>query len=726
MHRLITLFAFLGTTLLPAQVRLPATTQVGLAEIKAIAQRIPDARRLTEATQGLHPTALLNGRCMVGFLGRVQDDFDPAAVDPAVVHLGAQKGTIRSFRIDAHHLDVLNSIPGLVYAELAGKVAPHLDRLVKATRADSVQRGIMLPQSYTGRDVLIGVLDWGFDYSHPMFYDTLMTATRVHAAWDQFRQAGPAPDGFGYGTELSTPEDLLATGADTANIYSFATHGSHVAGIAGGGGAGTAYRGIAFDAQYLFCTFLVDAAAVMDAFEWMNIKAQEADKRLVVNMSWGLYYIGTLDGNSLLSQVIDAWSDDGIAFVNSGGNNGDIDFHIRKDFEGDTLRSLVQFYPYSAHPSMWGQSLSMWGEPDAAFSVSMRITGPSLQTLQETPWYGSATQPAYLDSFVVQGADTVYFNLTTEAAHPLNGRPHFRLRVKNRSTALRVVLQATAESGTVHCWNVTELSNGVGNWGQAFQAGIPGWTAGDHAYGISEPACTRNLIAVAAYTSEYTNPIGNPAGGAGASFSSYGPTMDERIKPDIAAPGVNVASSISSYTDNAYTAVSSVDFQGRNYPFARFSGTSMSAPAVTGIVALMLEADPDITPAGIKDVLQATARTDQYTGVIPPGGSTRWGAGKVNAYRAVVEMLGVASVQENIGDGPRVWPVPANQLVNIAAAGQGPVDLVVLDVTGRTVHTWRGAPQDWITLDVSDWPAGVYFARLQQDGGTWFGQVVRQ
>ena len=83
---------------------------------------------------------------------------------------------------------------------------------------------------------------------------------------------------------------------DTSNIYSYATHGSHVAGIAGGSGAGTKYRGVAFDANYLLVTFLVDEGAVIDAFEWMYQKSLEEEKRLVVNMSWGLYTWGLWTG----------------------------------------------------------------------------------------------------------------------------------------------------------------------------------------------------------------------------------------------------------------------------------------------------------------------------------------------------------------------------------------------------------------------------------------------
>ncbi|MFM7726096.1 MAG: S8 family serine peptidase, partial [Flavobacteriales bacterium] len=119
---------------------------------------------------------------------------------------------------------------------------------------------------------------------------------------------------------------------------------------------------------------------------------------------------------------------------------------------------------------------------------------------------------------------------------------------------------------------------------------------------------------VAAYSARYLSNFGNLLGGGIASFTSYGPLLNETHKPDIAAPGVNVCSSISSFTDYNYSAIDNVSFNGGEYDFARMSGTSMSSPCVAGIVALLLDANPFLTPAQVKEILMATARTDEFTG----------------------------------------------------------------------------------------------------------------
>ena len=275
---------------------------------------------------------------------------------------------------------------------------------------------------------------------------------------------------------------------------------------------------------------------------------------------------------------------------------------------------------------------------------------------------------------------------------------------------------------------MVELSNGVGNWGQDFQTGAGGTTGGDHNYGISEPACSESCITVAAYSAEYFIGSGQiPVGGQIAGFSSFGPTMDERMKPDITAPGVGVVSSISAFTDNSYTPVQTIGFNGNTYPFAAFSGTSMSSPAVTGIVALILEADPTITPVEIRALLMQTARTDTHTGTIPPGGSTRWGMGKVNAYRAVVGMLGVTALDEDVRPGFALWPRPASSVFQIASdLAAGPVQVKVTDAMGRAVLAQRYSASQWIVIDAGAWPVGMYMVQLVQGDQATVTKLIKE
>lgn len=657
-----------------------------------------------------------------GALAKVSDDYNPSQLTTLGIIIGSKINSIVSLKIPVSQINNIEVLPGLSFLQLAGKIKPELDKAIKDIGADSVHLGINLPQGYTGKDVFIGITDWGFDYTSPMFYDTLLQETRIHAAWDQFKTSGPHPNGFTYGTEYTTPTTLLAAGSDTANIYSYATHGSHVAGIAGGSGAGTIYRGVGFESKFLFATFLVDESAVMDAWSWMYQKAQEASKRLVINMSWGLYHFGTLDGNSLLSQAIDNYSAQGVLFANSGGNNGDVNFHIKKNFQNDTIKSKINFYSYTANPNMWGQSIHAWGEVGKSFSSGLIVYNQNGILEASTPLYATDVLSSYIDSFLVVGLDTIFFNVSADAAHPQNGRPQMRIRVKSLNATNKVLLKSTAQDGIVHYWNVTELSNDVGNWGMPFATFGTGSIAGDKLYGISEPSCTNSLLSVAAYTPRFYNSSGTALGGIIAPFSSVGPRYDEVLKPEIAAPGVNIVSSISSFTDNSFTQVSSISFNNRTYPFARFSGTSMASPMVAGVIALVLEANPYLSSAQVKDIIIQSAREDAQTGVIPSNGSSQWGWGKINAYLAVklaLNTIGFEEVeQETLWT---VYPNPVMQQLHFTVVDELPSTIQIISTLGTVI----AKKVNTASIDVSDLKAGSYWVRVELNGRIQQQQFIK-
>ncbi len=704
-----------------SQVILSANTKADVSVI--IADLKTNGGKSSENIQNRFAVNTLNGNQYVSFLAKASSHFSKSTIVQMGIMVGAKIGDIVSLKIPVSQLDNISSLPGINMLQLSGKIKPDLDKAVKDVGADSVHMGINLPQGYTGKNVLIGITDWGFDYSSPMFYDTLLQNTRILAAWDQYKTSGPAPSGFSYGTEFSSSPEFIAAGSDTSNIYSFATHGSHVAGIAGGSGAGLAYRGVAFESQYLFATFLVDEGAVLDAWEWMYQKSLAEDKRLVINMSWGLYHMGTLDGNSLLSQAIDAYSLLGVVFCNSGGNNGGVNFHIKKTFTNDSIKSRILFYDYAANVNMWGQSIHMWGESGNSFETGLMVYSSGGLLLVESPFYSTSLVSTYIDTFLVTGLDTVWFNISADAAHPLNGRPQMRLRVKNTNTGLRVLLKSTATAGKVHYWNVTELSNDVGNWGMPFSIFTSGSIGGDNFYGISEPSCTNSLISVAAYASKFISAGGTPSGGAIASFSSIGPRYDEVLKPDISAPGVSVASSISSYTDNSFTQIAFVDFNGRTYPFARFSGTSMASPMVTGVVALILEANPYLSAQQVKDIIIATGREDNNTGNIPVNGSTQWGWGKIDAYQAVqlaLQTIGIEKIYPEIQ-----WTVYPNPVVNelhFTLVDELPLKVMIIDFMGKIIT--RNILDS--KLQVSDLKPGTYWVRMEVNGRIEQQSFVKQ
>ncbi|MDG1147355.1 MAG: S8 family peptidase [Crocinitomicaceae bacterium] len=706
---LFIVISFLGMS----QVQFSANTEADVIDIiKLSKENTSDAEHeLLER----YPVYKMNGMYYVSVLAKVNGNYNKAVLESQNVLVGSKINTILSVKWPLSQIENILNHNQFSYVKIAGKIKSLLNKVPTATRADSVWMGFDLPQGYTGKDVIIGITDWGFDYSHPMFYDTLLQETRILAAWDQFKNAGPAPTGYSYGTEYDNPADLIAAGTDTINIYSYATHGSHVAGIAGGSGAGTPYRGIGFEANYLFTTFLVDEGAVLDAWQWMNDKAIVEGKRLVINMSWGLYHMDAIDGSSVISQALDAYSAQNVVFVTSGGNNGDSPFHIKKAYTGDLMKTNINFYFNPNLATVWGQSIHMWGDVGNEISSAIQILNMSNQVVAESPWYNTTTTTSYVDSFIVAPTttDTIWLNLSADELYPTNNRPQMRLRVKSPPSGYKVVLLSTAPTGTVHYWNVTELTSDVGNWGMPFSSLGSGYTSGDTDNGIGTPACTHSAITVAAYSAEYYTMTGFEVGGQLAYFSSVGPLMTDSLKPDIAAPGVSVRSSISSYTDHAYTAVTTVDFNGRTYPFASMSGTSMSSPATAGVITLILQANPYLSAEQVKQILILTARKDDNTGVIPSFGSSSWGWGKVNAYAAVKLALNTVGISELPQEVTwNVYPNPANETLSISGLKNTNVKPMIIDLQGKAISI------EFInsSMDITSIEPGVYFLRLIRDG----------
>ena len=144
-----------------------------------------------------------------------------------------------------------------------------------------------------------------------------------------------------------------------------------------------------------------------------------------------------------------------------------------------------------------------------------------------------------------------------------------------------------------------------------------------------------------------------------ASFSSSGPTfIDFEAKPDLVAPGVGTVSLAvpgSTFYLTKLTSLLDANPKGGSKAYLALSGTSMAAPVVTGTVALMLQANPNLTPNLIKALLQYTAQ--EYRGY----SALRQGAGFLNTLGAV--RLAKFYANPRVGDlmpAQRVWSRKVN------------------------------------------------------------------
>lgn len=664
----------------------------------------------------------IDGVEYISLVAKVVADTPNEEIEKMGCKVRSRSGNILSIRAEVGALEKLVKSEKIIEIDAARKVGvPELKDAVKDVNADYVHQGLDIPFGLNGEGVIVGVADWGFDYTHPVFYDTLMQNYRIIGAWDQFRTAGNPPAGFDYGVELTTMEDLLAAECDTNNIYDKGYHGTHVASIAAGAGAGTDYRGVAFGSELLFGTWLVDEANVMDTYVWMKNVAKERNKRLVINNSWGVYSFGYMDGTSMLDEFIENMSnEDSVVFVSSAGNNGNTQFHLKAVFEEqDTVRSEFKFdLPQSSSRHYWGETVSLAGDSLANFSAKIEIYSKEWNLLYESEFLSA--DGSVIPETVVALSDTDSLIYRASSRLGTNARPlmDWEVGFTNHNTTCHAVLVIAAPQGIVHAWNIACLTTGVGNWGLPFVWHTAGYIAGDSEYAVSEPGLGQGVITVAAHKAGKRN---SSAPSNIASFSSYGPNLFEWLKPEISAPGQLVVSAISSFATEPPTPKTTVEFNGKEYPFATLSGTSMSSPMVSGIVALILQANPNLTPLQIKEVLTSTARADAYTEEVP---NYVWGYGKADAYQAVkkaIQLVGIDQLQ--VENNITLFPNPVKNTLFIDASNQDYELQYLTDLTGKRIMDLQGKKDK---INLSNLKSGVYFLQMKINSKTLNLRVIKQ
>jgi minor extracellular serine protease Vpr len=169
-------------------------------------------------------------------------------------------------------------------------------------------------------------------------------------------------------------------------------------------------------------------------------------------------------------------------------------------------------------------------------------------------------------------------------------------------------------------------------------------------------------------------------------YSSHGPTVDGRVKPDISAPGSEVVGPLSRIGADKDIMV----WPDPNTNYGRYSfsgGTSLAAPIVTGIVALMLQVKPTLSPEEVKQILQQTSLTDEFTGsILTP--NNYWGSGKVNALNAIQSLLGITENRvaiHSVNNDVKVNILPHSIKVTGGTSSDFPCEAAWYSINGKLI-----------------------------------------
>lgn len=573
----------------------------------------------------------------------------------------AQYGDIYIVDVPLSQVSVLSSLYEVkrIEAEPMSKVLMDTTRIIVGGKA--ANEGLRLPQGYTGKGVIIGVEDIGFDLTHPTFYSRDLSTYRINRLWDMLADDG---DNSTYvGAQFTTREAILAHTHSRDGLDQ--THGTHTAGIAAGSGYTSPYQGIAPESELCLVSNAVTEDTVFIAkedfyrfttatdalgFKYIFDYADEVGKPCVISFSEG-YTDMLRTSNLLFYEVLERMTGPGRIFVTAAGNSGYLPSYVLKPRgvesagcflldNGNLIRHQISangsfsfqisIYADTSSPYIYKANTEQILErPDSNLTDTIQVGG-------EQYVIDIIAFPNPFDAFATG------YELTITGPRYFAFKVPFSLQVIGKES--RVELLRMYGEFTTNDLNPA-LHDAV---------------LGHH---ILAPASAPAAIAVGsnAYITGHYNYLGewkNSNGGVDgvrADMSSIGPTLDGLIKPDVMAPGQNIISSYSSYyLENHPQAgditwdVEHFQYNGRTYPWNSNSGTSMACPVVAGVVALWLQACPTLTPDDVLHIIATTSTHPVATLTYP---NNEYGYGQIDAAAGLRYIVSTA-IREMPADTP--------------------------------------------------------------------------
>ena len=534
-----------------------------------------------------------------------------------------------------------------------------MDTTRLVVNAEPVYRGTGLAQSYTGRGVVVGVQDIGFDLTHPNFYTADMSRYRIKALWDQLSRDTIGSNLF-VGRDYVGEESLLRLGCPLDGTSQ--THGTHTAGIAAGSGAEgdgvlSPYRGIACEADLIFVDNAADNYRLIEAkdyykytyatdalgFKYIFDYATQHHQPCVINFSEGSPQDFRGD-DQLYYELLAGLTGPGRIIVSSAGNDGAKTTYIHKGIGKERAGTFVCGNQKSFSCTAKSRQPFMF-----RVSIYNKVASPKTVDLS-TVRVCSSKDSLLTDSVLVDGKMYKWSVLAFPNSYNRQETAYdLRLSCKQRlGDNPRVSLQIVGRDADVELYRTS---------GEMFTDVLdPTLNAGDCSRTVFSPSSSPDIISVGAtgYRTRFINYLNeekvynNGTNGVCTPFSAMGPTFDGRIKPDVMAPGQNIISSYSSfYISNTHREDGSVkndlksdirrfEYNGRTYSWNANAGTSMSAPVVTGAIALWLQADPTLTTADCMDIFAKTC-THYDSSLSYP--NNLYGYGQIDVMAGLQEVL---------------------------------------------------------------------------------------
>ncbi len=713
------LLSALGTLRLAAQVPIPSgwdSTALALCDARLkMLLLLRDQDAATAATLAVSDPSFESTPIPLVLTGH--PDRLRLMIDSAGGHVGAVIGEMMTATLPPDALASVARSGYLTRAELAPRVTLYNDSVRANVRAGQVLRGLPpLSGTATGKGVIIGIIDSGIDFRHPEFRmrrDRL--ATRVISIWSQGDRSGRPPESFGYGTEWRREQIQHACeepASGEVQELDIVGHGTMVAATAAG------LHGIAPEADIIVVQLRALGGAwddlatdVMDAALYIYETAEALGRPCVINASLGSFE-HLQDGSDAMARGIDAITAErpGRFFVAAAGNSGMMATH----WSGGEKDTAVWTYCAGGATS-FRVADSVVSRFELAIGIDSIAPDGTIRCIALTPFRSGLAFRALgmlVDSFPVTAGRAPRAAITAAAA----SKGTTEVRVACTPTGSRLFRLVVRGGAPFHAWGDRLLPRD--SLPYAARAGIDdAYRPPDNLYTVATPAIARSVMGVGAYVNraQYRNVRGEPRPrtplvvGSLCDFSSRGPSVDGRIKPELIAPGALVLSARS--RDIAYVDSSEMASDGSSIAG---SGTSMASPAVAGAIALYLEKHPDATPDQVRRALVEHAAHDAASLSAGPLPNGAWGNGKLDVFATMTAEADPGAVPMPV----QVYaPVPnpvagTSAYIGYRIATDVAVELGVFDMLGRRLLLTRRGEEEAgyheLPLDLAGWPAGTY------------------
>jgi len=663
----------------------------------------------------------------------------------------ANWGDIYAVSFPMDRLATLSSRSEVTRMEANANTRCTMDSAVVQVNALPVYEGCQLPHAFTGKGVVMGIMDIGFDLTHPNFYNYRMTDYRIKALWDMI-SSDTLHSALPVGRDFVGKEALLAQGCSTDGYGQ--THGTHTLGIAAGsGGEGVSldvpgrYHGMAYESDICLVAnattenqSLIDPSQlykftyVMDAlgFKYIFDYADRVGKPCVISFSEGSSQ--DFEGNDVLyNEVLDSLTSvPGHVIVSSAGNNGLQPYYIHKEMGKESAGCFVnnsKSYTYltakSTQPFTIRTTIYERQKNPTSFDVST-------EKVLEAP------DSTYIDTLDVAGKRYVLM----VGAYPSC--------YDSRETCYDWMIK-TDDEGMIGTENYmtyqvlgadadVQVYHGSGNM---YASSVnPSLCDAEFSHSINSPACAESVICVGAtinrtYSLDIHGDKQNVQDGRIGDLSKYssiGPTFDERVKPDVVSPGINVVSSYSSFYEQTYPGafdvlhsdVARFDYQGRSYAWNSCSGTSMASPIVGGAIALWLEANPKLTRRDVMEIIRKTSKPLDEGHSVP---NNYWGYGEIDVYRGLLAALQVDGIQHISQHRPqhaRIGMREGHIVLVLDSESTAPFRVSVYNTAGIRMSTSRyGVGVKECQIEASSLQPGVYVVQVLGDKEVTGSNLVR-